>query len=125
MGVAVWPLLGDVGGLVLPPDRATWLVSEVSGTSSPRPCGLRGAGAGHPWVTQAPFNLPAPAGKAQRRIFLKQFIELPYQEGPLESLDGCSSSVYLNTSGDGELTSSKAHPYLSRVKTCFLHTFDL
>lgn len=39
------PLLGDVGGLVLPLDSATWLVSgvsgvsEVSGTSSVMCCG--------------------------------------------------------------------------------------
>lgn len=33
--------------------------------------------------------------------------------------------VYLNTSGDGELTSSKTRHHSSRVKTCFLHTSTL
>ena len=82
-------------------------MSEVSGPCSLTPRVLRGMGVGGPWIIQVPFNLPAPVGKAQRRLCLKQVIEFQHQEGLQESSDEWLSSLYLSSSRDGEPTPFK------------------
>lgn len=82
-------------------------MSEVSEPSSLTPRVLRGMGVGGPWIIQVPFNLPAPVGKAQRRICLKQVIEFQHQEGLRDSSDEWLSSFYLHSSRDRELTPFK------------------